>query len=154
MTTLPAEPTTTGPDLGTEPLTAHTDGGAAPNPGLGGWAVIFSRNGDILREMSGAEPGTTNNAMELTAIRNAIQHAPPAAPLTIITDSAAAIGWLEQGWTRKVSHVAALCAEIDALRAGRPAPVSFVHVGGHTGELLNTRADLLVNQARAAHLAG
>ncbi len=40
----------------------HTDGGAAPNPGSGGWAAILSF-GDHEKELKGGEANTTNNRM-------------------------------------------------------------------------------------------
>ena len=44
----------------------HTDGACEGNPGPGGWAAIL-RHGALAKELSGAEPATTNNRMELTA---------------------------------------------------------------------------------------
>ena len=44
----------------------HTDGACRGNPGPGGWGVLMSWNG-TRKELSGSEPATTNNRMELTA---------------------------------------------------------------------------------------
>ena len=46
-----------------------TDGACSGNPGPGGWAYIL-RHPDSGKEAaaSGAEPQTTNNRMELTAV--------------------------------------------------------------------------------------
>ena len=41
-----------------------TDGACSGNPGPGGWAAIL-RMGDKERELSGGDPATTNNKMEL-----------------------------------------------------------------------------------------
>jgi ribonuclease HI len=154
LTLLPVAPTTTaGADLGTDPLTAHTDGGCSPNPGMGSWAVIFSRDGEVLCEHCGTQADTTSQTMELTAIHRAILLAPRNVPLLIVTDSSACIGWLEKGWKRKAPHLAAISAEIDQLRRERSAPVSFRQVRGHGSEVLNVRADELVNEARAARRA-
>ena len=49
-----------------------TDGGCKPNPGPGGWAAIL-RYGGTERELSGADPATTNNRMEMTAAINALE---------------------------------------------------------------------------------
>ncbi len=140
-----------------EVLVAHTDGACSGNPGPGGWAVVFSQNGDVLAEFSGGEANTTNNRMELTAVREAIRHAPPGIRLDIITDSKNVIGWLSQNWKRNDPTIAALCAEIDTLCAGRgfaaddPAGgVSFTYVRGHQGDKFNERADELANEAIAA----
>ena len=47
-------------------VTIHTDGGCAGNPGPGGWAAVL-RHETLTKELSGGEPATTNNRMELTA---------------------------------------------------------------------------------------
>jgi ribonuclease HI len=44
----------------------YTDGACSGNPGKGGWGVILLY-GDIEKELSGFDPQTTNNRMELTA---------------------------------------------------------------------------------------
>ena len=44
----------------------YTDGGADPNPGIGGWAAIL-RAGDREKVLTGNDPETTNNRMELKA---------------------------------------------------------------------------------------
>ena len=44
----------------------YTDGACRGNPGKGGWGAIL-RYGDFEREISGGDPSTTNNRMELTA---------------------------------------------------------------------------------------
>ncbi len=49
-----------------------TDGGCKPNPGPGGWAAIL-RFRDTERELTGADPATTNNRMELTAAAAALE---------------------------------------------------------------------------------
>ena len=50
----------------TEPVMIWTDGGCKPNPGPGGWGAVLVFRGRE-RELSGADPATTNNRMELTA---------------------------------------------------------------------------------------
>ena len=132
-------------------LTAHTDGACSGNPGPGGWSVVFSVAGAVVGEFSGNNPDTTNNRMELTAVLEAIRRAPTAAALEIITDSQVVVGWLAKGWKRNNPGIAALCQEIDALRASRAAAgggrVTFRHVRGHNGDPLNERADVLATGA-------
>ena len=48
----------------------YTDGSCLGNPGKGGWAVI-SKNPDF--QLSGHEPYTTNNIMELTAVLKGLE---------------------------------------------------------------------------------
>ena len=50
---------------------AFTDGACKGNPGPGGWGVVL-RMGEHEKELSGAEPVTTNNRMELTAAIEAL----------------------------------------------------------------------------------
>ncbi len=49
-----------------EPVVIHTDGSCLSNPGPGGWAAILRWQGNE-RELTGSEPDTTNNRMELMA---------------------------------------------------------------------------------------
>ena len=46
-----------------------TDGSCLGNPGPGGWAYLL-RCGSAEEEISGTEPHTTNNRMELHAVSN------------------------------------------------------------------------------------
>ena len=61
-------------------LFAYTDGACSGNPGPGGWgAVLEARDGATLvrsRELSGAEPETTNNRMEMMAAIVALEPRP------------------------------------------------------------------------------
>jgi ribonuclease HI len=98
---------------------------------------------------SGAD--TTNSAMEQAAVREAIRRAPLGAALEILTDSKNVVGWLAEGWKRNNAIVAAMCREIDELRAERATAgggrVTFRHVRGHNSNALNERADELANRA-------
>ena len=49
-----------------------TDGGCKPNPGPGGWAAILRFKG-VEKELTGGDPATTNNRMELTAAAAALE---------------------------------------------------------------------------------
>jgi ribonuclease HI len=136
------------------PLIAHTDGACSGNPGPGGWAVVFSQDGKIVGQHTGHEPATTNNQMELIAIREAIRRSPAQCRLQIVTDSQLAIGWLCQKWKRKEPANAVICAEIDKLRASRASGtngqggvVSFDYVKGHNGDPMNELADQLATSA-------
>ena len=52
-------------------VTLYTDGACSGNPGPGGWGAILEFQG-VEKELSGGECSTTNNRMELTAVRNCI----------------------------------------------------------------------------------
>ena len=45
----------------------YTDGACRGNPGRGGWGAILVYQGRE-KELSGGEPNTTNNRMELSAV--------------------------------------------------------------------------------------
>jgi len=96
---------TTGPDAG-----IFTDGSASPNPGPGGWGMVWVENGEIKEERCGHESGeTTNNRMELSALMSAFETLPNDAAVTVFTYSKLcvdtitkwAFGWESKGWTRK-----------------------------------------------------
>ena len=69
-----------------EPVEIWTDGGCKPNPGPGGWAAILRYRGHE-RELSGAEPATTNNRMELTAAAAALEALKRPSRVALHTDS-------------------------------------------------------------------
>ncbi len=86
----------------------YTDGACSGNPGPGGWAALL-RAGEHERELSGAEPLTTNNRMELTAALRALEALKRPCRVVLHTDSKylqqGMNGWLENwkrnGWQRK-----------------------------------------------------
>src|ERR1041385_4619667 len=73
----------------------HTDGGCSGNPGPGGWAAIL-RAGNQARELSGGEPDTTNNRMELRAAIEGFRALTEPHTVKIFTDSV----YLKDGITK------------------------------------------------------
>ena len=67
-----------------------TDGGCKPNPGPGGWAAIL-RFGEHERELTGGEPETTNNRMELTAAIMALEALKKPCIVALHTDMSGAL---------------------------------------------------------------
>ena len=106
----------------------YTDGGASPNPGLGGWgAVLVSPgHGGLERELYGAEPDTTNNRMELTAAIQALRALKYPCRVELHTDSTYLRNTFEKGWLVK----------------------------GHAGDERNNRCDALVQRAKEEFLSG
>src|SRR5688500_8734635 len=86
-------------------ITIFCDGACSGNPGAGGWACIVEFDGQR-HEYSGGATHTTNNQMELQALIEGLKHAPPEAPIKIVTDSeylAKGVtqwmkGWIKNGW--------------------------------------------------------
>ena len=67
-------------------VTIYTDGACDPNPGPGGWAAIL-QFGEHTKELTGAEPDTTNNRMELTAAVEALKALKQPCRVELFTDS-------------------------------------------------------------------
>ena len=139
-----------------------TDGGCAGNPGPGGWAAIV-RGPDDEQEISGFEPVTTNNRMELTAVREALNAlaghpAWTGLPITVSTDSQYVQkgitewihSWARNGWktsAKKPVKNAELWSALWDLSRG--LPIRWVWVLGHAGNEMNERCDRLVQVAIA-----
>src|SRR3990172_2866469 len=64
----------------------YTDGACDPNPGPGGWGVLLLY-GNHEETLSGSEPDTTNNRMELTAAIQAIRALNRPCRIILYTDS-------------------------------------------------------------------
>jgi ribonuclease HI len=140
------------------PVTIATDGACKGNPGPGGWGAILIA-GDHRREISGAEPNTTNNRMELMAAIAALRMLKRPARVTLLTDSVYLRdgiskwihGWQRNGWRtadRKPVKNADLWQSL--IEAAQPHDVDWQWVKGHAGHPLNERADELANAAIAA----
>jgi ribonuclease HI len=124
-------------------VVAYADGACSGNPGPAGLGVVVI-DGPRRVEISEYLGTGTNNIAELTAVLRALgEVTDPACPLIIKTDSQYTIGVLQKGWKAKAN--VDLIEELkDALRA-RPARIQYVP--GHSGVLLNERADELAREA-------
>lgn len=138
----------------------YTDGGCSPNPGLGGWAAVLlsPKHPELRKEISGAEPDTTNNRMELRAALEGVQTLKRSSHVKMVTDSqylkkAFTDGWLvnwqRNGWKtaakKPVKNEDLWRALIDAM--GRHT-VEWAWVKGHANNEENNRCDELVQEAR------
>jgi ribonuclease HI len=132
-----------------------TDGACKGNPGPGGWGAII-RSGAHEKELSGGEPGTTNNRMEMLAAIRALQALKRSCEVVIYTDSVYLRdgitkwihGWQRNGWRtadRKPVKNAELWQEL--LEAAAPHKVDWRWVKGHAGHPENERADKLACDA-------
>lgn len=133
-----------------------TDGGCKPNPGPGGWAAIL-RFGTNERELSGAEPVTTNNRMELTAAAAALEALTRPCRVVLHTDSEYVrngvtrwhAGWVRRNWRNAAGDpVANMDLWRRLLAAAAQHEVEWRWVRGHAGDLMNERADRLATRAR------
>ena len=135
-----------------------TDGACKGNPGPGGWGALI-RSGDTEKTLSGGEPLTTNNRMELMAAIRALQALKRPCRVRLSTDSRYVMdgltkwihGWLKNGWrtsAREPVKNADLWQEL--LAAAKPHRVEWTWVKGHAGHPDNERADRLASDAALA----
>jgi ribonuclease HI len=141
----------------------YTDGGAEPNPGLGGWgAVILDRATGERRELSGGERHATNNRMELTAAIRALEALEAGRVVDLYTDSSyLRLGilrwlprWKAQGWRVRGGEPVKnddLWRELEAAAARHR--VRWHWVKGHSGQEHNERAHTLAAEEIARQRA-
>ena len=76
-----------------------TDGACQGNPGPGGWGAILRYQGKE-KEISGGNPDTTNNRMELTAAIEALKLLKEPCMVTLYSDSQYVCNGVTKGWAR------------------------------------------------------
>jgi|TARA_R100000049_G_C1951986_1_gene100558 ribonuclease HI len=132
-----------------------TDGACKGNPGPGGWGALL-RKGETERELSGAEPDTTNNRMEMTAAIRALSALKRDCTVDLYTDSKYLIdgitkwlpGWQKRGWRtadKKPVKNEDLWRQLAELTATHS--VTWHWVRGHSGHAENERVDKLASDA-------
>jgi ribonuclease HI len=135
-----------------------TDGSSVPNPGPGGWGAVYVIDNEIVDSLSGTDPDTTNNRMELTAVIAALELIPQGTPATIYTDSRLVVqtltewaaGWEKRGWKRKSGPVENLDLVKRAYYAIVERPeVSIEWIAAHSGYRWNEYADALASSWRS-----
>ena len=136
------------------PVEIHTDGACSGNPGPGGWGAILDWNGKR-RELSGGEPLTTNNRMELMAAIAALETLKRPMRVVLFTDSQYLRqgitewidGWRARGWRtadKKPVKNQDLWERLDAAR--KQHRVDWRWLKGHAGHEMNERADELARE--------
>lgn len=133
----------------------HTDGACSGNPGPGGWAAVLCWRGHR-REISGYDPLTTNNRMELQAAIAALEALKRPTRVRIVTDSTYLrhgitswlAGWKRRGWQtadKKPVKNRDLWERLE--RALGTHDITWDWVKGHAGAVENERADELARLA-------
>lgn len=133
-----------------------TDGACLGNPGPGGWAALLDYSGKE-KMLSGGEPETTNNRMELMAVIKGLSALKEGCTVSIVTDSKYVMdafeqdwisGWLARGWKTSAKKPVKnqdlweeLIAEVERHR------VSWTWVKGHSGHPENERVDAAAQDA-------
>jgi len=140
----------------------YTDGGADPNPGPGGWGVVLVF-GVRTKELSGADPATTNNRMELTAAISALRALVRPCAVVLHTDSQYLRrgitewlpAWKARGWRKADGSPVENQDLWEALsQQAERHQIEWRWVKGHRGNPLNERADTLATEARRRMLSG
>ena len=134
-------------------VSIYTDGACSGNPGKGGWAAILV-NGNKEKEISGSEPDTTNNRMELLAAVKGLEAIKIAScKITLYSDSAYLVNafnlkWIDQwknnNWKNSEKVIVKnidLWQRLDTLTQFHD--VTFVKVKGHADNEYNNRCDKL-----------
>ena len=129
----------------------YTDGACRNNPGRGGWGAILVY-GKYEKELSGGEPLTTNNRMELLAAINGLKALKEPCSVKLYSDSKYLVdaflegwvySWRANGWRRGKEKLKNpdLWAELyDLVEMHK---VEFIWVKGHAGHPYNERCDVL-----------
>jgi len=139
-------------------VTIYTDGACSGNPGPGGWGAILMY-GKSKKELSGAEPSTTNNRMELISVITALEALKESCNVKLYSDSqyvvnAINLGWLEswqkKGWKRKGGEVKNPDLWVRLVPLLEKHNVTFEWVKGHSDNEYNNRCDELAVEARLA----
>ena len=130
----------------------YTDGACSGNPGPGAWAAILVAGGKE-REITGYDPSTTNNRMELSAAIEALRSLKRPCDVRLYSDRAYLVsaftrGWLvnwkKNGWknaSRDPVSNQDLWQELD--RLAEMHRIDGVKVAGHADHVYNNRSDAL-----------
>ena len=140
----------------TTPVEISTDGACLGNPGPGGWGAVL-RHGSNEKELSGAEPDTTNNRMELMgAIKGLEALKNPGTSVIIYTDSTYVKNgitqwvknWQRNGWrTAAKQPVKNADLWVELVKQVERHDVEWRWVKGHAGDHYNEIADRLATDA-------
>lgn len=131
------------------------DGACSGNPGPGGFGCIL-RSGSREKELSGADPHTTNNRMELLAAITALESLKRPCEVVLTTDSQYLVkgmtewiqGWIRKGWKNSKKEDVLnrdLWERLLSLTAVHRVHWSWIR--GHNGHPENERCDELARGA-------
>ena len=136
-------------------IEVHTDGACLGNPGPGGWGALL-RWREVDRELSGGEPDTTNNRMELMAAIAALEALREPCDVILTTDSQYVrqgimdwlSNWIRRGWKTAGGDPVKNRDLWERLQAASaPHTIDWRWVKGHSGHPENERVDVLARTA-------
>ncbi|HMK60056.1 MAG TPA: ribonuclease HI [Dissulfurispiraceae bacterium] len=129
----------------------YADGACSGNPGPGGFGAIL-RSGGREKELSGCEPHTTNNRMELMGVISALEALKRPCSIKVTTDSNYVVkgmsewirSWVQNNW-RNSQKKEVLNRDLweRLLAAAKGHEVEWVWIKGHNGHAENERCDEL-----------
>ncbi|MEK6675240.1 MAG: ribonuclease HI [Planctomycetota bacterium] len=136
----------------------YTDGACSGNPGPGGWAAILKQpHTNKVKRLSGGEPDTTNNRMELTGAIEGLRAIKPTKRwrVCLVSDSQYVIfgltqwidGWIKKNWRRGKEEVKNVDLWQTLYALTQQFDMSYEHVLGHSGHLENEECDRLAVEA-------
>lgn len=134
----------------------YTDGACSGNPGPGGWGCVLLF-GEFRKEMSGYEPQTTNNRMELMAAIRGLKALREPCSVTLYSDSSYLTdaflknwlgSWVRKGW-QKSDKNPVLNRDLweTLLELSGVHQIRWVRVRGHADNAENNRCDQLATGA-------
>ncbi len=136
-------------------LYIYTDGSCKRNPGPGGYGAILVCRGKE-KVISGGEPSTTNNRMELLGAICAFEALNRPCKVTFCSDSKYVIDGLSKGWAvswkkkdwKKSDGKPALNPELwdRLLVATEPHQITYEWIKGHNGHEYNERCDAIASE--------
>ena len=137
-------------------VTVYTDGACSGNPGPGGWGAVLIY-GEHRKELSGFEPDTTNNRMEIQAVISALSVLKVPCEVEVFSDSTYVVHafiknwlsrWQRNGWkTSENQPVLNRDLWEELLSLCKTHNVSFRKVKGHSSNKENNRCDELATGA-------
>ncbi|MFZ5906043.1 MAG: ribonuclease HI [Nitrospirota bacterium] len=129
----------------------YTDGACSGNPGAGGYGVVLRCEGRE-KELSGCDPDTTNNRMELAAVIAALEALKRPCRVKVMTDSSYVVqgmtvwvrGWIRNNWknSRKQEVLNRDLWE-RLVRLAGPHEIHWEWIRGHSNHAENERCDAL-----------
>lgn len=142
-------------------VTIYTDGACSGNPGAGGWgAILFYKSQK--KEISGFEPLTTNNKMELTAPIKALNLLKEQCEVTVYSDSAYLVNAFNQNWIEnwqknnfknaKKKPVENMELWLQLIELNNYHKITWIKVKGHSDNEFNNRCDALATGEIAKHV--
>lgn len=138
----------------------YTDGACKGNPGPGGYAAILIYGKKEI-EITGFEPDTTNNRMELTAAIKGLEALKEPCEVSLFSDSSYLTdafnkswiyNWENNGWKSGKSGVKNPDLFKHLLELSRKHTITWIHVKGHADNDYNNRCDELAVNEYTKHL--